>query len=329
MDKQVVISFKTILLTFAVALAGYVIYRLGSVIGILAIATLLAISLESAVNYFMNLTVFNKPLKRSAAVLISYGLLLFVMIIVGTIGVPPVINQFQKMIVGISQIGHELNLGEDFNLQISDFLPQAANVSSQVLSVTISLFSNVAAIFSVFVLSIYMSLDWKNIKKRFISLFPEHLEDEVEDTLSEVEKNVGHWVKGQLILMIVVGLASFLGLLLLDVKYPLALGMIAGLLEIVPMIGPVLSAVIAAIIGFADAPIKGVGVVALFIIIQQLENNLLVPKIMQKVSGFSPIIILLALLIGSEFFGIMGAIVAVPSTMIISIILKRTLGRTV
>lgn len=329
MDKQVVISFKTILLAAALILTGYVIYRLGSVIGILAIAILLVIAMESAVNYFMGLTVFNRPLKRSAAVLISYGLLILVMVLIGTVGVPPVISQFQKMIVGISQIGQELNLGEDFNLRLSDFLPQAANVSSEVLSVTISLFSNVAAIFSVFVLSIYMSLDWKNLKRRFISFFPERLEDEVEDTIVEVERNVGHWVKGQLILMLVIGVACFLGLLLLDVKYPLALGMVAGLLEIVPMIGPVLSAVIAAVIGFADAPIKGVGVIALFIIIQQLENNLLVPKIMQKVSGFSPIIILLALLIGSEFFGILGAIVAVPSTMIISIILKRTLGRTV
>ncbi len=329
MDRQIVISIKTILLTFALILTGYVIYRLGSVIGILAVAILLVVAMESAVNYFSKLTVFNKPMKRNAAVLISYGLLLLIMIFVGTVGIPPVVNQFQKMIVGISQIGQELNLGEDFNIQFRDILPQAANVSSQVLSVTISLFSNIAVIFSVFVLSIYMSLDWKNIKRRFVSLFPERLEEEVEDTIAEVERNVGHWVKGELILMLVIGVATFLGLLLLDVKYPLALGIVAGLLEIVPMLGPILSAIIAAIIGFADAPIKGVGVIALFIIIQQLENNLLVPKIMQKVSGFSPIIILLALLIGSEFFGIVGAIVAVPSTMIISIILKRTLGRTV
>jgi len=144
----------------------------------------------------------------------------------------------------------------------------------------------------------------------------------------EVERNVGQWLKGQLLLMLVVGLASFIGLLLLDIRYPLALAMVAGLLEIVPMIGPVLSAVVAAIIGFSETPVKGVGVIALFLIIQQLENNLLVPKIMQKVSGFSPLIILLALLIGSEFFGVVGAIVAVPTTMIISIILKRVLGRS-
>ena len=328
MDKQVVISFKTILLTFAVILAGYVIYRLGSVIGIFAIATLLVIVMESVINYFMRLTVFNKPLKRGVAVLVSYGLLLLVMIVIGTVGLPPVIAQFQKMIDGISQIAQELNLGDDFSLQLKDFLPEAANVSSELLSVTISVFSNATTIFSIFVIAIYMSLDWKNLKKRFFTLFPERLEDEVEDTFLEVERNVGQWLKGQLLLMLIVGVASFIGLLLLDIRYPLALAMVAGLLEIVPMIGPVISATVAAIIGFSDTPIKGVGVIALFIIIQQLENNFLVPKIMQKVSGFSPLIILLALLIGSEFFGVVGAIVAVPTTMIISIILKRVLGRS-
>ncbi len=328
MDKQIVISFKTILLTFAVILAGYVVYRLGPVIGIILIATLLVISLESAVKYFMRLSVLNRPLKRSVSVLIVYGLFFLVFIIIGTVGVPPVVTQFQKMIASIGQIGQELNLGDDFNLQLKDFLPQAANVSSEFLSVTISVFSNAATIFSIFVIAIYMSVDWINIKKRIVGLFPEHLEDEAEDTITEIEKNVGHWVKGQLILMLVVGTASFLGLLLLDVRYPLALGMVSGLLEIVPMIGPVMSAIIAAIIGFADAPIKGIGVIALFVIIQQLENNLLVPKIMQRVSGFSPIIILLALLIGSEFFGIVGAIIAVPSTMIISILLKRALSHS-
>ena len=134
MDKQVVISFKTILLTFAVALVGYVVFRLGSVIGIFAVATLLVIAMESVINYFMRLTVFNKPLKRGVAVLISYGLLLLVMIVVGTVGLPPVIAQFQKMIAGISQIAQGLNLGGDFSIQLKDFLPQAANVSSELLS---------------------------------------------------------------------------------------------------------------------------------------------------------------------------------------------------
>jgi len=103
----------------------------------------------------------------------------------------------------------------------------------------------------------------------------------------------------------------------------LALGLISGLLEIVPMVGPIISAVFAAIIALASNPIKAVGVVVLYIIVQQLENNVLVPKVMQKVSGFSPLVILTALLVGGEFFGVAGAVMAVPATMTLGIIIKK------
>ena len=170
-----------------------------------------------------------------------------------------------------------------------------------------------------------MSLDWENIKRRFYSLFTGKTKDEMESLIEEVEANIGHWVKGQLSLMIVVGIASFLGLMLLGVNYPLALGLVAGLFEIVPVLGPVLTAVLAAAVGFAESPIKGFAAVGLFILIQQLENNFLVPKVMQKVSGFSPLVILLALLIGSNFFGIVGAVIAIPITMVLVVIVKHFL----
>ena len=162
-------------------------------------------------------------------------------------------------------------------------------------------------------ISIYMSLDWENLKRRFISLFPNKFKLEVLRIIEEIETNVGHWVKGQLVLMLVIGSLSFVGLAILQVPYPLALGLIAGVLEIVPIL---------------DTPLKSLAVIALFIGIQQLENNLLVPKIMQKVSGFSPLVILVALLIGSNFFGIVGAIIAVPVTMIAAIVIKSILKHT-
>ncbi len=86
-----------------------------------------------------------------------------------------------------------------------------------------------------------------------------------------------------------------------------------------------MSGALAGVIGFSDSPVKGLAVLVLFFIIQQSENNLLVPKVMQRVSGFSPLVILIALLIGSEFFGIVGAILSVPVTMISVIVVKKIL----
>lgn len=326
MDKQIVISIKTILIAFLMLLGGYVIFRLGNVIGVLVIALMLVISLEHGVQYFMSQTLFNKKIPRNVAVLLMYFLFIFALILTFTIVLPPVVSQVENLIEGLNQIAVQFNLiqaGDKFG--VSDFLSDTKTLSTGVVSFTVSLFSNLATVASMFVISIYLSLDWVNIKKRFCELFPERLEDDVHETLEEIEVNVGHWVKGQLILMTTIGVMSFLGLIILDVKCSGALGLVSGVLEIVPIVGPMVSAILAGIVGFAESPIKGIGVVALFTLIQQLENNLLVPKIMEKVSGFRPIVILLSLLVGTEFFGIIGALLAVPVMMILTIVLKRVL----
>lgn len=325
MDKQVVISVKTILITLLIGLCAYILYRLGPVFGIILVATLIVVSVEPVIAFLMKKRLFKKPVGRGPAVIITYVLLIIILGVVLTLGLPPVIIQARKLLVLFSDFFQQLNVPTKFDDVLSQLYTSLANVSGNVISMTFSVFSSLATVFSVLIISIYMSLDWENIKERLISFFPPKMQEDSEDIVKDIELNISNWVKGQLILMLVIGFFSLLGLIILDVKYPLALALIAGLLEIVPILGPILSAILAGIVGFADAPFKGVGVIVLFIIIQQLENNILVPKIMQKVSGFSPLIIMLALLIGSEFFGVVGAVLAVPMTMIGTIILKKVL----
>lgn len=322
MDKQFLISIKTVLFAVALVGVGYVLYHLRTIIGILLVATLIVISLEGAVQRILK---FRFIKSRSVAVIISYVVIVGTIIGIATVGVPPFLTQIQKLLLSLSKIEQQFNILASTNFSLTDLIPNTANLSKGVLSVTISIFSNIATVFSLLVISIYMSIDWPHIKQRIVSFLPETYQDAVEDTFTDIESNVSQWVKGELLLMLVIGLFSFLGLIVLDVSYPLALGLIAGLLEIVPIIGPVISAILAGIIGFSASPVKGIGVIALFTIIQQLENNILVPKVMGKVSGFSPLVILLALMVGSTLFGIVGAILAIPMTMILAIILKRAL----
>lgn len=326
MDKQIVISIKTILLFLLILLGIFVIYRLGSIIGILLLATLLVISMEQPIRYFMKATLFNKKISRGLAVLISYLLLVLILLGILTFMVPPLLTELQKMIVGLPAMFESIKIPEGWQVSMADIFPDATKISASVVTATVSLFSNIAMFLSVLVISVYMSIDWENIKKGFISLFPKSSESVVEETIEEVERNVGFWIKGQLILMLVIGVASFIGLSILGVRYAVGLALLSGIFEAIPNIGPFLSAVVSGLIGFTDSPVKGIGVVALFIVIQQLENNILVPKIMGKVSGFGPLIILLSLLIGANFFGIIGAVCAVPVTMIIATILKKFLG---
>jgi len=322
MDKQIIISIKTILLTLLILLGAYVLYKLGPIIGIFLVSLVIVISLEPAVRFFRKITLLNKPLSRAVAVIATYLIVVALLALILTIGLPPVLIQAQKLFASLSQLPQ----GEFFaklGISISDIVPKPSVVSGNLLSITLSVFSNVAVVVSILIISLYMSLDWENIKRSFVLLFPIDTQDKVLDIVNHVELVLGSWVKGEFILMLAVGVTSFVGLLALGINYPLALGLFSGIFEIIPAMGPLVSAVFAAIVGFAESPVKGFMVVALFLIIQQLENNLLVPKIMQKVSGFRPIIIIFALLIGSRFFGVGGAIMAVPVMMIGVIIFKK------
>ncbi|MBI2620719.1 AI-2E family transporter [candidate division WWE3 bacterium] len=322
MDRDIVISIKTVLFTLALFFGVYVVYRLGPIFAIILVSTLLVMALEPAVQFFMNKVLMNRPVPRSLAVSATFILFLLALAFVVTSVVPPVVNQIRNLF-GVISTGISKLSGFD----ISPFVPKISDVSGGVISVTVSFFSNIFTVLSVLVITLYMSLDWVNLKMHLISLFPQYLKAEVEEVVQGIEASIGHWIKGQIFLMIVIGVTTFFGLLVLDVDYPLALAMMSGLLEIVPVLGPVVSGALASLVAFTSSPIKGLAVIGFFVLLQQMENSLLVPKVMQKVSGFSPLVIIFALLIGSTFFGVVGALIAIPVTMIIVIIVKHLLGR--
>lgn len=319
MDKEIVISIKTVIFVLLLILGLFIVYRLAPVFVVLLIATILVVALEPAVEYFMSFTFMNKPLHRGTAVVLTYVLFLVALVFLMTMIFPPVIRQAQLIVERLPGIIESLSLETSFPV-VPDFSAQLASLTESAFSVTYSLFGAVFAFFTTFIISLYMSLDWDNIKKRFVTLWPVKNRKEIKSIIEDVETNLGNWVKGQIVLMIVVGALSFVGLLVLDIDYPLGLALLSGVLEAVPMVGPLVSAVIAGIVGLSDSPIKGLSAVALFTIIQQLENNFLVPKIMEKVSGFSPLIIIVAMMIGGTFFGVVGVLLAVPLTMVLAII---------
>ena len=119
---------------------------------------------------------------------------------------------------------------------------------------------------------------------------------------------------------LIIGALSYIALVILGVNYSLLLALFAGITEIIPYIGPVLGAVPAVIIAFTQGPIKGLFVVIVYVLIQQLENNFIVPKVMKKSVGLNPIIVIIVIMIGIKIAGIAGALLAVPFTAIIQVI---------
>jgi predicted PurR-regulated permease PerM len=180
----------------------------------------------------------------------------------------------------------------------------------------------VAALFIVLVLTFYMVVEEKKARSYFRNLAPAEYQPYIEHLLQKIQEKIGAWLQGQILLGLIVGCLVFFGLSLLQVKYALLLAIMAGLLEVIPYVGPIVSVIPAAIIAFAQAPVLGIFVLALYIVIQQLENHILVPKIMQKVTGLNPIISIAALLIGMKVGGLAGAILAIPLATLCVVVLE-------
>ncbi len=328
MDKTVINTIKVVLTTIVLLVGIFVIYQLASVFAILFISLFVVLSVEPAVKFLMRQTLFNKPLPRGFAVTLTYIVLIVIVLFIFTIGLPPVLSQTQKLVQNAGKMVGSIPFFKEMNISLDDLAPQFSEYSEAILDKTASVVSSFTTIFTVIILAIYMSIDWANIKESFYNFFSGKVKNTVIDTVTEIESQIGHWVKGQLTLMLFIGLLSFFALLVLGIDYTLALGLLAGLLEIVPFFGPLISWLIAGLIGFSISPVKGILAVLLFWLIQQAENSFLVPKVMAKVSGFSPLIILIAILIAGAFFGFLGAIVAVPISMILVILIKRVLNFT-
>jgi predicted PurR-regulated permease PerM len=184
----------------------------------------------------------------------------------------------------------------------------------------ISVIRDIASFISIIVISLYM-LIYKEQQNRFlVTMIPMKYQKKAEKIIGKVEVQLGQWVTAQILLSATVFVLYYLVLSLIHLPYALAIALIAGFMETVPIAGPIISGVIATIITLLVAPASIIYVLASGIIIHELEVHVLVPKIMQKVIGLSPLITIIAILIGAELLGIIGAVLSVPIAAILQIL---------
>ncbi len=314
------VPFKTILFTLFSLGFVYALYSIYPILILLVLAVIFAISLEPLVQRISSVK-YNKKQKisRSLAVILSFVIVLSVIVTAFLFIIPEIFSQLPKLFETTQRTLEMYSRQYNFSIEI----PDLSQYTERALSISLSLFTNIFSILTFILLSIYISLDWLNIKKFFHKLLADSYKSRYEKILNEFEFSIGMWVKGQLILMFTIGILSTLVLYLIGNPYYLPLGILAGILEIVPIVGPIISTLFAVLISFSmNGQTAGLITLGTFYGIQVLENNLLVPKVMEKVSGFSPILILLAFLIFSNFLGVVGAILAVPILMFANILVK-------
>lgn len=177
------------------------------------------------------------------------------------------------------------------------------------------LLGGVTFLIAVLVLSFYLTVSREGVERFLKAVSPAVMENKVLHLYGRTKKKIGRWFQAQVVLSLVIGIVTFIGLKLLGVEQALVLGVIAGLFELVPIAGPIFAGALAIVIAATQSLTLAFWVLIFFVAIQQLEGNLLVPVVMKKAVGIHPVIILVALLGGAEIAGVVGMLLAVPAVV--------------
>lgn len=190
--------------------------------------------------------------------------------------------------------------------------PLASSAGNNLVGITSKVFGGIFSVLSVFVISFYLLIDRERLGNSVPNLLPTEFQEKTRLTIHLVEEKLGAWLRGQIVLSAAIGGITWVVLQAMGIPYAVPLAILAGFLEIIPTLGPIIAAIPAVIVGFAISPVMGVAVLIAYAAIQIAENNILVPKIMQKAVGLNPVVILIAILIGAELLGVVGALLSIP-----------------
>ncbi len=317
---------SNIVFAFAIALAFYVAWLLRDALVLLYVSGLFAVVLKPAVVWVSQIQIGNRRPFRGWAVLVMLLVLAGALTAFGFLALPPVIRDLQ-------QFGREtptrspeflerfrhipfldrMNT-DDLNSKIQDFISQAATYL--LLSVK-NLASRLMEFVTGVILTIYFILEGEGTYRWFLSFFLPESRDRLDRTLQRAKVRMGKWLVGQGSLMLILGVSSTFVYLLLHVRYAYALGALTGLLNFIPVLGAAISIVLALLVSAVDSWGRVLGVAIFFAIYEQVENSLLVPHIMRQRVGLPALAVLVALLFGFALAGVMGALVAVPTAVLV------------
>lgn len=315
MRRKIDISHKTIIFITVFLLALWLIFLIRDLLLMLFVAVILMSALSPLVKFFTKFKI-PKPLGIAITYIIIIGILAAVLIGI----IPPLVEQSSKLIATLPRLA-----GEFFAITGVDktvLQSELSNLSKNILSLTINIFDHFLTIIFLLVLTFYLLLERESLEERISILFIGR-EGRVRSLISRIQDKLGAWLRGQLFLSVIIGVFSFMGLSLLNIPYALPLALFAGIMEVVPVIGPIISAIPAMLIALTVSPVLSLGVAGMFFVIQQFENHLIVPQVMKRAVGLNPLVVILAIAIGSRLLGFAGALLAVPIAVVLQILVTE------
>ncbi len=330
-EKVLDISWGTIL---KIAIAFFVFYILFLVRDILVwfvFALIISVLFNPAINFLCRLR-----LPRVLAV-ISVYLAIFGILGLVIYWITPVfiaeIQQFQqalpqyfgKIAPPLQALGIEaLETFDGFIQMLQEWLVGAA---ADILSAIFFIFGGIFATITIFTLALFLSLEERGVDRVLGLLSPKKYEALVLSLWQRSQKKVTGWFGARILACIFVGLMTFVACFIFKIEYAVSFGLLAGILNIVPIVGPIITGLIITIFVVLDSWLKALFILIAFIIIQQIENNILTPLLSKKFIGLPPALVLISLLIGGKLWGILGAILAIPLAGILFEFLKEFLQK--
>jgi predicted PurR-regulated permease PerM len=334
-DKMnIIISTGTIFKILLIGLFAVGLFILRDLVLVVLTSVLIAAAIEPATKWFIKykiprlVAVLSVYLASALVLTLAFYFLLipligqaanFLRTLPETLVIPEAWNPFSSL----SQPVFE-NLSRGFS--INDFLNQANQIVSgtfNFLGAISSLFGGLLSLVLIVILSFYLAVQEDGVAKFLRLISPVKYEDYVVGLWRRAEVKIGLWMQGQIILAVIIGVLTYLGLLLLSVPNALLLAFLAALMELIPVFGPIIAAVPAVALGFIDGGLTLALVVAgFYVIIQQFESQLIYPLVVRKVVGLSPIIVILALVVGFRLAGFLGVILSVPLATILLILVE-------
>lgn len=318
MPKKVEISHKTIIFTVIFLLLIWLVFQLREFFLILFISLILMSVLNPSVRKLENL-----KLPRWLAILIIY--IIFIAVIVLAISgiVPPLIEQTGNLVSKIPGYFKDFNFFGIDDKVLTAQLSQFTALPTNIFKLVVGIFSNIATVFGLAILTFYLLIERKNLDHYLAALFGEDKEKSIDESVDEIESRLGGWVRGQLILMATTAILAYIGFTIIGLEFALPLAILAFLFEIIPSFGSTVAAIPAVIIGLTISPIHGIAVVGWVFLIQQLQHSVFIPRIMKSVAGVNPLISILSLMIGLQLAGVGGALLAIPTYIVLEVVITK------
>jgi len=317
-------TILTVLITtVAVAIVLEMIWIARHVIIWILISLFLALAMNPAVEFFQR----HGIRRRGMAAAVTYVLVLACLVGIGAAFVPTLVHQVSDLIHKVPDYVHDISRGKGrFGfLETKYHLPdriraaihnggatKALGLSGAALSITKSVITIVVGTITIAFLTFFMLLEGPRWMERFYGLLPEESRPRWRNVANQIYRTVGGYVTGNLLISLIAGSATTIVLLIMGVPYAVALGLVVAILDLIPLAGATIAAIIIATVAFLHSIPAGIVVIVFFVAYQQLENHLLQPVIYGRTVQLTPLAVLIAVLIGAELAGILGALAAIP-----------------